>query len=150
MKKTFLANIEDGEMTIEEPEALKKFVAKKSGRVFVTVQHMKKPRSNNQNKYYWGVVITLISEHTGEDPQDVHAFLGGKFLSQVIEISTKGQVTDSVSITTSTTELSTTEFESYMKKSRSWASMFLSVFIPDPNECAEDFAEFYYSSKDLD
>ena len=39
-------------------------------RVTVTVEKEKRKRSNPLNRYYWGVVLQLIAEHTGEDPEN--------------------------------------------------------------------------------
>ena len=37
-------------------------------------------------------------------------------------------------ITKSTTALNTSEFEDYLSKIRSWASVDLGIFIPEPND----------------
>ena len=83
-------------------------------------------RSNPQNRWYWGVCIDLISEHTGFTPEEVHEILKHKFLTPK---SLMGE-----QIYPSTTSLTTVEFKNYMEKIQRWASMELSVVIPDPNE----------------
>jgi len=151
MKKTFLGSIESGRLKLEDKPALDKFLAnKKDGRVFMTLQTMQKPRSNNQNRYYWGVVIKLLAEHTGDNPDDLHAFLGAKFLTKEIEVGLDGKYKDRAFITESTTNLSTVAFEDYMSKCRMWASMFLSVYIPEPNECDGAYAEYNYDPNELE
>jgi hypothetical protein len=84
-----------------------------------------KHRSNNQNRYYHGVVIQLISEHTGYTPDETHDAMRMLFLRD-----------DSRAVPTlrSTTDLSTVEFEEYMKNIREWASKELDVWVPEPNE----------------
>jgi hypothetical protein len=37
-------------------------------------------RSIPQNKFYWGVVIDILSNHTGFEPEEVHEVLRAKFL----------------------------------------------------------------------
>lgn len=85
----------------------------------------KKSRSNQQNRYYWGVVCKLVSDHTGYMPEEVHQIMAEKFLSYEKD----GRV-----FTRSTTKLKTAEFEDYMEKCRRWAAMELQVYIPLPNE----------------
>lgn len=89
-----------------------------------SVVKKKKIRSNNQNSYYWGVVIELISEHTGYTSEEAHDAMKHLFL---IDYSTK------LPRIRSTTELSTAEYEDYLSKIRMFASRELSLYIPDPN-----------------
>ena len=86
----------------------------------------KKQRSNPQNAYYWGVVIKLIHDHTGQDINTIHGVLTGMFL-KVKDWLDKERIR-------STTELTTVEFEEYLEKCRQWAAIALEVYIPLPNE----------------
>jgi hypothetical protein len=36
-------------------------------------------RSTNQNSYYWGVVIQLVADYTGAEPEEIHAALKFQF-----------------------------------------------------------------------
>lgn len=141
MKKTFSATVSNGKLLMNDKDEMLKFATKKEGIVFFTVNWIKKIRSSNQNKYYWGVIISLISKETGTDPEDVHKVLTSKYLHKEIEING-----ESVFIIGSTTDLSTIEFEKYMEECRRWASSFLSIIIPDPENCAKhsDFSEYSY------
>lgn len=93
--------------------------------VRVSITTYKKSRSNNENRYYWGVVIQLISSETGAWPEDVHAEMKRMFLR------VGG---DKIPITRSTTELTTVEMEKYLTNIRTWAGTELNIFIPLPNE----------------
>lgn len=93
----------------------------------------RKDRSNNQNRYYWGVVVKLLSEHTGFNEDEMHEVLKYKFLTEKKILSTKKGWED-VSISTSTTRLTTKQFEEFMTKVRQWASIELDCYIPEPNE----------------
>lgn len=86
-------------------------------------------KSNNQNSYYWGVLVDLISDHTGYSPEDVHEILKHKFLTK--EAVIKGE---KIPFAQSTVSLTTVEFEKYMSQARQWAAMELSISIPEPNE----------------
>jgi hypothetical protein len=94
----------------------------------------KKIRSNNQNKYYWGVIIPKLSELTGYTKDEIHEILKFKFLSSSLKIWNKSGEFDSYGILKSTTDLDTKEFETFLSEVREWASIRLNCFIPEPNE----------------
>lgn len=91
-------------------------------------------RSNRQNKYYWGVIIKMISDYTGFFPDEVHEILKGKFLSYEKVITHTGQ---EVTLSMSTAELDKYDFEQYLEKCRIFAAGELDLIIPLPNECLE-------------
>ena len=105
-------------------------------RVVVTIREQKRKRSNNQNSYYFGVVVAAVNQLFREhgnmvDAHDTHEFLKlrvGK-LSQIF-VTPDGEVIKSLG---STTKLSTMEFEAYLDRIRAWASEF-GLIIPLPNE----------------
>jgi hypothetical protein len=90
-------------------------------------------RSNNQNRYYWGVVVKLLSEHTGFSQGEMHYTLRHKFLSYTKVLSNN----ERVQVVQSTTDLDTKEFEDYMEDIRRFAIQELDIEIPLPNECLE-------------
>lgn len=46
----------------------------------IEVRESKDTRTNQQNRYLWGVVYKLLSDETGNDPEDLHEyFLGEHF-----------------------------------------------------------------------
>lgn len=93
------------------------------------VLRSKKVRSLNQNKYYWGVVIKILSQHTGYTSDETHQELARMFLSY--ESNSKRFVR-------STAKLNTFDFEQYMDKCRKWAQEEMNVLIPLPNEVTEE------------
>lgn len=79
----------------------------------VTIElHSKKPkRSEQQNRYYFGVYLPLIAEETGEHDIDaLHELFKGKFLSEGI-VEVLGQ---KVRKKKSTTDLGRAEFSEYI------------------------------------
>ncbi len=90
------------------------------------IRKKKSQRSLNQNSYYWGVVIVILGEHCGYEPEEMHTALRMKFLRKELipGLQTAG----------TTTALDTTQFEDYLERVRRWASMDLNCFIPLPNE----------------
>jgi ribosomal protein L39E len=90
-------------------------------------------RSNNQNKYYWGVVIKTLSDETGFTPDEMHEVLKRKFLKYCKALPNGEQV----EVTESTTDLDTKEFEEYMEQIRRFAIQELDILILLPNEIIE-------------
>lgn len=94
----------------------------------------KQNRSNNQNAYYWGVIIELLSEHTGFERDEMHEVLKHKFLRYTVWIPKKEGVKEQSIIAKSTTKLTTKQFEEYQGQIRQWASSDLGLFLPEPHE----------------
>lgn len=97
----------------------------------VEIHRSKGKRSLSQNKYYWGVVISLFSQQTGYTSNEAHQELAGRFLKY--ESKRKWFVK-------STTELDTAGFEGYLEQCRLFMWHELQVHVPLPNEVTEDFA----------
>lgn len=105
-------------------------------RVKITLQQVKKRRSNRQNAYYWGVVVPAVLEMFLEagnsiTEEGVHDFLKayvGKLVKHV------KQPNGSIAVVLgSTADLRTLEFEDYLEKCRAWAAE-MGCVIPLPNE----------------
>lgn len=90
-----------------------------------------KGRSSNQNKYYWGVIMTMIAAETGHTTEEIHEYCKAKFLPRIfLKIGNEEQ-----ELTKSTTTLSTMDMEDYHERIRSFAATELNITIPLPNEC---------------
>lgn len=100
----------------------------------IEIKKDKEKRSGNQNRYYWGVVIQMISEHTGFFPDEAHELLKQKFLSYDKAFKSTGEA---FTISRSTTDLDTWEFENYLEQCRIFAAVEIEIVIPLPNECIE-------------
>ena len=126
MTLKFRATIENGKFNFSEPSKFRDHVAKFSGQeIAVSVTKWRKPRSDNQNSYYWGCVIELLSEHSGYTPDEMHEALKQLFLTDK---------TLQIPKVKSTTDLNTLEFEEFLSKVRIWASVELQCNIPLPRE----------------
>ena len=95
--------------------------------VEVVIRKYKSKRSNEQNSYYWGVVLDILSKHTGYESDEMHEILKFKFLRK--------RINNEVEYVQSTTKLNTAEMEEYLEKIRRWAAIELFCTIPLPNEC---------------
>lgn len=125
-------NAHNGRLTIppEEIRRVQPYLQTLEGEVSIAVQKRKRHRSNPQNRYMWGVVIKLISDHTGFTPTETHEVLKAKFLKTHVKFNDR-----EYEVIRSTTSLNTLQFELYLAQIREWASLDLSLSIPDPNEC---------------
>jgi hypothetical protein len=99
-------------------------------RVQLTVEKLKHNRSTSQNRYYWGVVVKLISQHTGHDPEQIHELLKEMFSPKWHPFPHQGIG----GIPTSTARLDTIEFVEYTERCRTWANEFFGLQIPLPGE----------------
>ena len=97
--------------------------------------YTKKTRSNPQNAYYWSVIIPMIRKQIGYEPDEIHGVLKSKFLNPMtMRINNPDGAFDDLVFVGDTKSLKTDEFEKYLSDIRSWASKFLHMFIPLPNE----------------
>jgi len=87
-------------------------------------------RSDRMNRYYWGVVLQVLHESTGEDKNILHELMASKFLS-LADIMIGGKVYARVR---STAELDNKEFVNYLENIWQWALQDLGIDIPRPNE----------------
>ena len=95
----------------------------------VTFKKHRKARSNQQNKYLWGVVYELIAKEIGEHPETVHELMKYKFLRTTKEVNG-----EELTYCESTADLSTDDFGQYIEKIKDWALHFLNITIPEPNQ----------------
>ena len=133
MDKIIQGKVTKGKFIPNDPTAFRLAFSKLEGKeVEVVVRKKKKHRSGEQNAYYWGVVIDIISGATGFTPQEAHDAMRFKFLNDLTR-------TDRIRAAElprvkSTADLTTVEFLDYVAQIQQWASEFLDCYIPEPNE----------------
>lgn len=84
----------------------------KPGTEVTLLIHSRRPkRSEQQNRYYWGVYLPLIAKETGEAELDrLHEYFKGKFLTQgIVEV-----LGEKVRMKKSSTELGIGEFSQFI------------------------------------
>jgi hypothetical protein len=107
--------------------------------VVITFTKPKKNRSNNQNRYYWGLVLPLIQngllDATGElrSYDNIHYKILLPLFAPTNEIVNKDTGECIVERLTSS-DLTTTQFCEYILEIQKWAAEFLGIDIPSPNE----------------
>lgn len=110
--------------------------------VSITIQKFRKSRSNNQNAYFWGVVVPLVQQGlidaTAEvrDAQSIYQQILLPMFAPTRDITNRdtGEV---ISERMTSSELSTVEFMEFIQEIQKWAAEFLGITIPDPNEKLE-------------
>lgn len=128
--------IEAGALRIRNKREMKQALSHwRDGDVTVTVERKHATRSLPQNAWYWGVIVELISEHTGYTPDEVHDVLKAKFIPKKLAIcDSNGEVKDELVIGGTTTQLNKIQFGEYCEAIRQWAAEDLGVVIPDPSD----------------
>ena len=87
-----------------------------------------------QYKYYFGVIVDLLSEHTGYTKNEVDLMLKELFWSTILHIKTRKGIKE-VRVIKSKTEMTTSEAEDFYSNCRMFGSQLEpSCYIPEPNE----------------
>jgi trans-2-enoyl-CoA reductase len=130
----FDGTIKDGKLLLDKGPKFREYLSTLNGkRIQLTVEKLKNSRTISQNRYYFGVVVKLIAQHTGHDPEQIHEALKQMF-SPKWYMDPRPPTRETMAIPTSTTRLDTIEFVEYTEKCRMWANEFLGLQIPLPGE----------------
>jgi NinB protein len=131
--------VSNGRIPLETSQAVAAAIRRMEGkRLVISLREQKRTRSNNQNAFYWAVVIPLVLEmfvEAGNDtnPEEVHLFLkenvGGSVCVKVL-LTPDGK---RCPVLRSSADLSTAEFEDFLERVRAWAAE-MGTQIPLPNE----------------
>jgi hypothetical protein len=100
-----------------------------TGKFILEIKKSKNVRSLSQNRFYWGVVLPIMSDFFGYSNEEMHQICATTYLRYE---------KDGKEFTKSTTKLDTKEFETYIEKIRQWAMSEYGVHIPTPNEVTEE------------
>lgn len=129
MKALHPGRVTKGKLILDNPERWQVNLAKYEGKpVELSINQKRSTRSNNQNSYYWGIVLPILAESTGyakHEHEILHEQLKYKFLMNTGKNGSP--------YVKSTTSLNTKEFEEYMSDIRVFASAELNCYIPEPN-----------------
>ena len=94
---------------------------------------VKQNRTRPQLKYYWSLIIKILSNELSYTPNEMHEILKTLFLSQVVLLESKKGIKE-IRVSRATGDCTTTEIETYYSKIREWASLNFGIYIPNPNE----------------
>jgi|688.fasta_scaffold472456_3 hypothetical protein len=117
-------------------DALKSFEGKN---IQITIEKATKKRSNQQNSFYWGVVVPILQkglhDATGEvrDVNSIHYQIVLPLLSpkrEIVNTKTGEIITEHLT----SSQMTTSEFMDFIVNIQKWSAEFLQVDIPNPNE----------------
>jgi hypothetical protein len=115
-------------------EAIKSF---NGSDVVLTIDKVKKKRSNNQNAFYWGVLIPLMQKGAKDTWGESWSIdKAHKHLSKIFVFhESVNQKTSEITQTPkSTTELTTTDWEVYVTEIRIYLLENFDIDAPEPNQ----------------
>lgn len=103
--------------------------------VELEVTRLRATRSNQANRFYWGVVIKSLSDHTGYTSEELHELMKAKFLPKELAfLNGNGDVVEQFVLGGSTRSLDIGHFSEYIERIREWAGNALDVYIPNADE----------------
>lgn len=123
MLTSFQGEVVNGRLKVNNRKAFDDYIAKLAGEVVVAVGNGRRRRSEDQNGYYWGVVIKLAGQHCGYHPEEMHDAFKMMFLRR----ETPGAPPTILS----TTSMSTVEFSEFVERCRAWCAE-QGIVVPDP------------------
>lgn len=130
----FYGMVRNGKLLLDKSEEFKACLASFEGKdVVVSVKKAEYIRTGAENRYYWGVIVRMVSDEMAIIPEEAHDFLKSLFLKEGVEI--KGKRWE---IIKSTASLSIGDFEDYCEKIRQWCANEMGLIIPLPNEISLD------------
>ena len=127
--------VQDRKLVIRDRRSFDRQIAqlKDTWELEITVQRKRATRSPQANRYWWGVCLHIVSEHTGYTPDEIHDFAKAKFLPKhLVFADGNGEIVGEHVLGGSTRKLNTTEFYLFIEQFRQWAAETLDLNIPDP------------------
>lgn len=121
----FIGKVEQGKLILQEQDKFNAYLVSLGKQdITMVVRTWRKPRSIQQNKWYWLCVVGIPAEHYGYLPEEMHDAYKMMFLRCHEEGKPE--------TIKSTTQLSTIEFKKFTEKCQQWAAE-QGIIIPDPN-----------------
>jgi hypothetical protein len=126
----------DGAFKLRHSEAFKEWYErlKDGAEVTASFEIKKATRSKAANRFWWGVVVRAISEHTGYTPDEVHEWAKAKFIPKRVTFADgNGEIKDDLVIGGSSAKLNANDFYEFVENTRRFAAEHLDLVIPDPD-----------------
>ena len=131
----FFGQVKKGKLNLYDPARYLVHLSSLEGKpVEVIVRKVQNNRTLSQNSWYWGVILEIISDHTGETKEDLHEHFLSKFASRIDYLAGKEGEVEEIRVKERSHTMSTVRFTEYIESIRQWASEFLGLAIPDPGE----------------
>jgi hypothetical protein len=127
---TLTAPVAGGKLDLSpaQKETVARYLATRDGKaVVLKLARPVSSRSQRQNAFYWGVVLTTIAESTGNTTEDLHEHFKGQFLPRRF-VTLAGK---EMEVAKTTTALSVEEFSRYLEQLAAFAATELGITLPD-------------------
>jgi len=122
----FNVTIENGKMLMRDREGFQKYLYSLMGEFVLTIKKERKARSDQQNKYYWSVIVQIPADHFGYTPEEMHETFKYMFLRR--EEQGKPLTIGS------TAKTNTKEFTDYIEKIVICLATEYGILLPTPNQ----------------
>jgi hypothetical protein len=99
-------------------------------RVLVEICEYQKKRSDEQNRALWGLAYKILSDHTGNDPEDLHTYFLGEFTGWEVKdvMGQRKRVPKRRS-----SGMSSVEFAEFFAFIQQRSIQTVGIYIPDPD-----------------
>jgi len=134
---TAMATVRHGRLFIRHRRQFDELVRRLDERweLEVSVRRLVANRSQQANRYWWGVCVQLVSDHTGYTPEEVHELAKQMFIPKKLAVAKgNGEIVGEFVMGGSTRSMNTAEFSAFVERFKQWAATELDVYIPDANE----------------
>lgn len=107
----------------------------KRGPVDIIVRPHFVKRSNRANRYYRGVVLAMMADDTGQDPDTIHADMCQRFLEPeiVTYVNHETGEVEERTVPGRSSKQDVSHFYRFVEAVRDWAAEWLQVVTPDPD-----------------
>lgn len=132
-------------------EAIVSAIEKLEGkRARIAIEEYKKPRSNRQNRYYWGVVLRMYVQYFQRQGvfmsnDDMHIWIKEYVWSDFVDVIVNDVPFRKI---LTSTRLTTMEWEERMTLARAYASEHFSLNIPEPSERIDEHVQEWLEHPD--
>ena len=126
---------------MSDPEGFKKNCENLEGKGgYISVIPFRKMKTNEQNRYYRGVVVAIFADYWGCTNEEAHQALSNEHLKYYPKPNMPVLIKS-----TALSEWSTVEWEDYMVFLRNWGASEFGLYIPEPNEVdLESLPDIYH------
>lgn len=141
----FISNTKNGRLQSNVQTQLNDYISSlKDARYQIEIKKVKKSRSNNQNRYYWGIIVNEfrsgVAEMWGEyiGSQEAHEYLKLHCNYKELINENSGEI---IKLPQTTADRTTIEFEEYLERCRKLIYNYFNRVVALPNESLEIFNE---------
>jgi len=137
-----------GRLKLDDRPAFERHIKTLAGkRVLLRIEREQNPRSWQQLRYHFGVVLQMIAEETGQDKEAIHDDMCERFLTMrhVVYLNPSTGEVEEHDVHRRTTGLTAKEMAEFVDKVRLWAGKWLGLVIPDPDPAWREKAPEYQS-----